>query len=451
MKELLQQLIETRAREVGELQKFVGEAEKRAVDNIYLAEDKEQLEKRTSGLNELESRIKLLGDSIKGDAVIDGYRSTMEPMLRPDVQAKDELENDWLTQEKRLNDFFTIDRSDPRHGNKMSMEISLRGLHIDQNQRGQKVVHETRSLKSLGTMGLEQRTGLVDGTNSAGGFLFGPSFRTVLYQHLIFNAAIMQTRATVLTTGSGENLLLPKTTAHPAAGTIVSEASAIGESDPAFGQATLNAYKYGNIVNVSTELEQDTQVDLLGYLAKIMGTQLGNGFGAACVTGTGSSQPQGVLVGVGAASGTVVTGGTPAASGASFAELEKVYDAIIPPYQLNGEWFLGQAAFSKVRSLTNTQGTPIFIPTLTGDQPDTIFGKRVVLDPNMPSPATAATSIAFGDFSTYFIRQVDGVRFERSVDYQFGSDQVSYRALLRADGRLLDLTGAISVYKGGTA
>lgn len=445
--DLLNDLIEARARAYGELQHFTTEARTRGTKEDqfrgFTAEDQQEWDRRTGELDEFDSRMKTLKDRVVADKQADGLRSEHERLLRPNVDAQD---TDWAGQEKRVNDFFRVDRSDPSYTQPRALEISLSGLHVDQDKRtGQRMVHETRSLKPV----TEQRAGLVDGTTTAGGYLFAPSFRTVLYQHLIFNAAIMQTRATVITTGSGENILLPKTTSHPAKGTVVAEAAAIGESDPAFGQGTLGAYKYGNIVLVSTELEQDTQVDLLGYIGRIMGVQLGNGFGADCVTGAGASGPQGVLVGAGTVA--QVVGGTPAASGVSFTELEKVYDNIIPPYQLQGEWFMGQSAFSKIRSLTNTQGTPIFIPTLTGDQPDTIFGKRVVLDPNMPAPASNATSIAFGDFSTYFIRQVDGVRFERSIDYQFGSDQVAYRALLRADGRLLDLTGAIAVYKGGTA
>lgn len=438
MKDLLHKLLEERARATGELQKFTQAAEGRADNGRLTAEDMQEFERRSADLDDLDGRIKMLKDRVIGDSQADEMRAGLEGLLRPDVHVDHEQES-WAAQEQRTADFF-------RGKGGKSLEISFTGMHIERDARsGRRTVHETRSLRPL----TESRTGLVDGTATAGGNLFGPSFRSVLYQHLIFNAAIMQTRATVLTTSSGENLLLPKTTAHPVTGTIVAENAGIGESDPTFGQGTLGAYKYGNLVEVSTELEQDTQVDLLGYLAQIMGRQIGNGFGKDCVTGTGTSAPQGVLVGAGTIA--QVVGGTPATSGVTFSELEQVYDKIIPPYQREGEWFLGQSAFSKIRSLVNSQGTPIFIPTLYGDQPDTIFGKKVILDPNMPAPAVGATSIAFGDFSTYFIRQVDGVRFERSVDYAFNTDQVAYRALLRADGRLLDLTGAIAVYKGGTA
>ena len=62
--------------------------------------------------------------------------------------------------------------------------------------------------------------------------------------------------------------------------------------------------------------------------------------------------------------------------------------------------------------------------------------------------ATGAKSIAFGDFSQFFVRLVGGVRFERSDDFAFGSDLVTFRAILRGDGPLVDRTGAIKVYVG---
>jgi HK97 family phage major capsid protein len=273
------------------------------------------------------------------------------------------------------------------------------------------------------------------------------SFRNVLYQHLVQSSAVRRI-CTVIPTTSGEHLILPKTTAHPASGTIVPEANTLGESDPSFGQGTLTSYKYGNLIQISTETEQDTNVDLTGYIAKAMGRSLGLGSGAHFVTGTGSSQPQGFLVGAGTASS--ITGGTPASSGATFNELTRVFDGIIPPYQVNGSWLMGQGALQKIRALVNTQGTPLFVESLSGGSALTLFGRPIEIDPAMPAVAVSGTSIAFGDFSTYFVRDL-GVRFERSLDYAFGNDLVTYRALLRTDGLLLDTTGSIATYKGGTA
>ena len=57
----------------------------------------------------------------------------------------------------------------------------------------------------------------------------------------------------------------------------------------------------------------------------------------------------------------------------------------------------------------------------------------------------------FGDFSAYFARVVDGVRFERSDDYRFNTDEVAFRTVLSADGILVDQTGAVKYFVGGAS
>jgi HK97 family phage major capsid protein len=112
---------------------------------------------------------------------------------------------------------------------------------------------------------------------------------------------------------------------------------------------------------------------------------------------------------------------------------------------------MNQFTVSKLRQLTDTLGRPLWAPSLSADMPNQLLGKPYYIDPAMPSAATSATSIAFGDFAAYFIRDVAGLRFERSVDYAFNTDLNTYRAILRTDGRLLDLTAPLAAYKGGTA
>ena len=53
---------------------------------------------------------------------------------------------------------------------------------------------------------------------------------------------------------------------------------------------------------------------------------------------------------------------------------------------------------------------------------------------DMPAMANTAESIAFGDMSKYFVRIVNGVRFERSDEFRFQNDLVAFRCILRLDG-----------------
>lgn len=286
---------------------------------------------------------------------------------------------------------------------------------------------------------------LVKGTATAGGDTVPTSFFDRLMEHLIENSALLQTNPTVLNTGSGENIQVPKTTAH-STGVIVGEGAAIPESDPAFGQVTLGAFKYGALIQVARELIDDTGVDLEGYLARQAGRAIGNAFGTDMVTGTGTSEPRGVVT-----DATVgVTGGTGVVGAFTSDDLIDLFHSVIAPYRASSSahWVLSDQGVAAARKIKDSTGQYIWQPGLQADQPDVLLGKPVVVDPNVADPALSAKSVVFGDFSTYFVRLAGGVRFERSDEFAFNTDLVTFRALLRADAALVDLTGSVKVFQG---
>lgn len=274
------------------------------------------------------------------------------------------------------------------------------------------------------------------------------SFYERLMMHLIEVSAIMQAGATVLNTASGESIQVPKTTSHSSAA-IVTEGNAIGASDPAFGQITLGAYKYGTLIQVSRELLDDTGVDLEGYLAMQAGRALGNAFGAHAVTGAGSTTPRGVVT-----DATLgVTGSTAVVGAFNSDNLIDLFYSVIAPYRASGsaKWIMKDSSIATARKLKDSTGQYIWQPGLTAEAPDTILGKQVLTDPNVAATALSAKSVLFGDFSQFFIRLAGGVRFERSDDYAFNTDLVTFRALMRADSALVDLTGAVKYFAGGAS
>jgi HK97 family phage major capsid protein len=78
-----------------------------------------------------------------------------------------------------------------------------------------------------------------------------------------------------------------------------------------------------------------------------------------------------------------------------------------------------------------------------------ILGYPSYLDPFMPTMASTAESIAFGDVSRYFIRIVNRVRFERSDEFRFQNDLVAFRCILRLDGAVVD-TSAVKTFVNTT-
>jgi HK97 family phage major capsid protein len=294
-------------------------------------------------------------------------------------------------------------------------------------------------------------------TTGAGGNLVPTSFYERLVAHMIEVSAILQSGATVLNTTSGETLAVPKTTAHGTA-RLTLEAGTLSAGDPTFGQASLGAYKYGVLIQVSRELIDDNGVDLEGYLAMQAGRALGNALGADLITGDGSGKPTGILnnTTLGATGPTGANGGfgatsATANSGGDF--LIDLFYSVISPYRNSSaaSWLVRDATMAVVRKLKDTTGQYLFQPSLVAGTPDTILGKAVRTDPFVPAISTGAKSVIFGDLSQYFVRLAGGVRFERSNDFAFNTDLVTFRAILRGDGILVDQTGAVKHFIGNAA
>lgn len=270
----------------------------------------------------------------------------------------------------------------------------------------------------------------------AGANVVPTSFHSMLQEHMIDSSAIRQTNVTVLTTESGENLQVPKTAGYSTA-SLIAEAGSITESDPSFGQVTLGAFKYAILVQVSSELLTDEGVDVADFLARQGGRALGNGSGAHFVSGDGSSKPLGVV--------PASTLGKTAAGAAAITtdELIDLFYSVIHGYRQNGTWMMADATVALVRKLKDSTNQYLWSPGLISGEVDTLLGRPVVVDVNMPAATTGLKSVVFGDFSAYYIRDVNGVRVERSDDFAFQNDLATFRFILRTDGDLIDTTGAV--------
>lgn len=289
---------------------------------------------------------------------------------------------------------------------------------------------------------------LTKGSATAGGNTVPTSFRNQLLEHMIEVSGVLQAGPTILNTQSGENIEVPVTTSYSTAA-LTTEGSAISESDPAFAKRTLGAYKYGAIIQVSRELIDDTGVDLTGFIARQAGRACGNALGVDLVTGNASSKPSGIVQ----TATTGVTGGT-AVSGAFTADnLIDLMFSVIAPYRNSAScgWLMRDATMASVRKLKDTTNQYLWQPSIQVGVPDTLLGKPVYTDPNVAAVAISAKSVIFGDFSTYFVRLAGGVRFERSDEFAFNADLVTFKAVVRGDGIQADQQGGLKVFAGGAS
>jgi len=284
-------------------------------------------------------------------------------------------------------------------------------------------------------------------TAGSGANLLPTSFSRQLYDYLEVYSGVRRLNVTILTTSTGEALQLPTVTSHGTAA-AVGMGTAIAEADAAFGQITLNSYKYGQMVQAPRELIEDSGVDLEGFLATDLARAIARVTDTAYVLGAGTNAPNGLDH---AGFGTAATGGTGVVGAPTYANLVTTAYGVNEEYRLDGAYWLARdATFGVVRALTDTTNRPIWEPSSQVGQPDRLLGYPVVSDPNVPAAATNAHSIYFGNFRGFVIRDVGSVRLESSDDFAFSSDLRTWKATFRTDSDSRDVN-AVVTFRGGTA
>lgn len=273
------------------------------------------------------------------------------------------------------------------------------------------------------------------------------SFYDQIVEHMVVVGPMLET-STMLRTAGGEALQIPRTSAYSTA-TLTAQGSAFSESDPTFQSfVTMNAYKYGFLVQVSREMLDDSGVDLLGFLAREAGIGIGVAVNAALTTGTDSTMPNGIVT----AASSGITGST-GVSGAFTADnlIDLSYSVNSAYRRMPGTgWQFSNTALAAARKLKDTVGQYLFQPSLQAGQPDTLLGFPVYENPDITAPGTAVKSVLFGHLPSYYVRMAGGIRFDRSDDYAFANDLVTFRASVRLDGDLPQ-TAAIKYFIGGAS
>ena len=280
----------------------------------------------------------------------------------------------------------------------------------------------------------------------------GSPVPTSFYDMVIMRARLvgpMLDVPTVLNTAGGENLQIPSLGTYSTSGTVTAQGANFSESDPAFNSfTTLGAYKYGFIIQLSRELIEDAGVDITAFLAEQIGNGLGYNVQSALTTGGGTTAPTGIVT----AAGSGVTGGT-GVSGAFTAD-----NLIDLHYSLDGAarllpgvgYMANGASIGAMRKLKDTAGNYVFSPALDGNNRDLLLGRPVYENPHMASAGTGAKSVICGHMPSFFVRTVGGIRIDRSDDFAFNADLVTFRASMRVDSNLPQ-TSHVKFFQGAAS
>jgi len=220
---------------------------------------------------------------------------------------------------------------------------------------------------------------------------------------------------------------------------VVTEGSAFAESDPTVTTITFQAFKFGQLFQVSNELLQDAFFDIESFFGEQLSTAVAQTIAPVLVTGSGTATCQGILNAV----TTGVTSGTAVSGVPTYANLISLYGSLPSQYRANSSFIMNPSTLTTIAGLLDTQNRSLLLPSLSGDVPTTLFGRPVYLDSNMPATGLSAKSIWYGDMRNFYaVRFAERLTIDASKDYAFNQDLMTYRIKQRLDARIFDSNAA---------
>lgn len=276
------------------------------------------------------------------------------------------------------------------------------------------------------------------GTDSEGGYLVPDEFEHTLVEALE-EENIFRKLAHTITTSSGERKIPVVATKGTAS--WVDEEGQIQESDDAFSQVSIGAYKLGTLIKVSNELLHDSVFNLEQYISKEFARRIGTKEEDAFFNGDGDGKPTGIFNSTGGAQVGVTAAST---SAITADEVIDLFYSLGAPYRKKAVWVLNDATVKSIRKLKDGNGNYLWQPALTSGTPDMLLGRPVYTSSAVPTIAAGAKVLAFGDFGYYWIADRQGRVFKKLSELYAVTDQTGFVATQRVDGKLI-LAEAIKV------
>jgi HK97 family phage major capsid protein/HK97 family phage prohead protease len=352
-------------------------------------------------------------------------------------KTQDKTQSEKITKGDKEMDEINYDELADKLAEKIADRTPLKAIGVA-NPAEEKPDH-VKSFKAYLTTGNAVK--LKESTDSMGGYFVPTELVNELVAALSADSLLRKAGARVFNMPS-YTVKVPGFS-YSAAAALTSEGTAASATEPTATNVTFTAFRYTKLTKVSIELMQDSSFDVWREILAVDYAQaFADAENTAFTSGTGSSQPQGIVnatVGVTTASKSAITAD----------EVITWIHSLDYKYRQNAVVMLSDSAVLTIRKLKDSTNQYLWQPGLAGGQPDRLLGIPVITNNKLATVGTAngIAGVVF-DPRFYWI----GVRQDMSVqrlDERYADEgNVGFVAHMRFDGHIM-LADAFSALKLG--
>lgn len=218
----------------------------------------------------------------------------------------------------------------------------------------------------------------------------------------------------------------------------VAEASDHPDTEFDFDKVKFGAIEYGTgIVAISAQMKRDSSYDLNGYVVNKFGVRLAKTLNQRLTYGNGTTQPQGLITGLKAASRLVETAAT---TGFAFNDLMSAEESLDEAYLEGAVWMVSRKQLNKLRGLTDTNGDPvIWQGRYTEATPVTILGRSYIVNNTLADDEMVLGTLP----EAYWIRQVGGLTIKTSQEVFFRKNMEGVAGFASYDAKVVNPAAAV--------
>jgi len=410
---------------------------------VQMAEDnasKGELPKGAKSVQDIPAKADAITNNIKGDIKMSDAEKVVEktteatqpkaPVIDMDalkaelnMAAKDAVNNAWETEAAERGGILTEAPAVKKH-------TKMGGDHDGTDS----FMHWARTGESNSFTKSNMKAPLQEGTATEGGVLVPEGLHETIIAKRDDLSVARAAGALVIQT-SVDSVQVPSENASGGFALTAEEAS-YNQSEPTFTSNAIQIYKFTNLTKVSQELLADEKTNLENFLGDMWGRSAADIENDMFLTGTGSSQPKGVLVG-GTAALTLNSATTIASS-----EIPELFYLLPGAYAQEGDsvaWATNQSTLAVIRGLTGDVFQ--FMPTPMGSGASgagqELYGQPIYTSSQILAMASGRSVIVVGNWKYYGIVERSEILISRNPFLYEATGQVGFFVSIRFGGAVL--------------